>query len=153
MVTKINQFKTELINSGQTISAVGIISFVKGRTISRVKVLEEFQQHNDEIKALVKKGEYAEATHTRYVTARSHVKKFIRFKYKKDDLEFRELNYEFIVDYEFYLKTVRDRSNNTTLKYISQFKKIVLRAIAKEIIPKNPFLLFKRKKVKIKKYL
>lgn len=152
LVTKINQFKTQLINLEQTITAIGIISFVKGKTISRAKVLEEFQQHNDEVKALVKKGEYAEGTHTRYVTARSHVENFILFKYKKDDLEFRELNHEFIVDYEFYLKTVRNCSNNTALKYISQFKKIVLRAIAKEIIPKNPFLLFKRKKVKIKKY-
>ncbi|MBO9676391.1 MAG: site-specific integrase [Sphingobacteriaceae bacterium] len=152
LTTKINLYKTELINSGQTISAIGIISFVKGETISKAKVLEEFQAHNDEMAALVKKREFAKGTHTKYETARSHVKEFILFKYKRDDLEFRELNYEFIVDYEFYLKTVRDCSNNTTLKYISNFKKIVLRAIAKEIISKDPFGLFKGKKTRVKKY-
>jgi integrase len=152
LITKISQYKTDLINSGQTISARAIISFVNGETISKAKVLEEFQTHNDEIEALVEKGEFAKGTHTRYVTARSHVKEFILFKYKRDDLEFRELNHEFVVDYEFYLKTVRNCSNNTTLKYIINFKKIVLRAIAKEIIAKDPFTLFKGKKTRIKKY-
>ncbi|WP_425550359.1 phage integrase SAM-like domain-containing protein [Chryseobacterium ginsengisoli] len=79
------------------------------------------------------------------------MQEFIFFKYQRDDLEFRELNYEFIKDYEFYLKTVQKCSNNTSLKYISNFKKIVLRAIAKEIISKDPFILFKRKKNKVKK--
>src|SRR5690606_17430348 len=36
----------------------------------------------------------------------------------------------------------------TALKYISNFKKIVLRAVAKEIIPSDPFKLFKGKKTK-----
>jgi integrase len=152
VITKISQYKTDLINSGQSITATAIISFVNGESISKAKVLEEFQAHNDEMKALVEKKEFAKGTHTRYVTARSHVKDFILFKYKKDDLEFRELNYEFVVDYEFYLKTVRDCSNNTSLKYILNFKKIILRAIAKEIITKDPFTLFKGKKIKIKKY-
>ena len=150
LVTKINNFKTELIQVEQTITAERIIDFVKGRNPSKVKVLEEFQQHNDEVFALVPK-EYAKGTHTRFVTARDHIQEFIRFKYKREDIEFRELNYEFIKDYEFYLKTVRNCATNTTLKYISNFKKIVLRAIAKEIIPKDPFMLFKRKKEKIKK--
>jgi site-specific recombinase XerD len=152
LITKIGQYKTNLINSGQIISATAIISYVNGKDVTKARVLEEFQAHNDEMKALVQKKEFAKGTHTRYVTARSHVKDFVLFKYKKDDLDFRELNYEFVVDYEFYLKTVRNCSNNTALKYILNFKKIVLRAIAKEIIYKDPFALYKGKKIKIKKY-
>ncbi|KPH13305.1 site-specific integrase [Chryseobacterium sp. ERMR1:04] len=152
LITKISQFKTDLINAGKTITTDEILDFVKGKTVSKSKVLEEFQAHNDEMHELVEKKEFAKGTHTRYVTARSHVQEFILYKYKKDDLEFRELNYEFVTDYEFYLKTVRNCSHNTTLKYISNFKKIVLRAVAKEIIPKDPFALFKGKKIKIKKY-
>ncbi|ATL75934.1 recombinase [Chryseobacterium piperi] len=150
LVTKISNYKTELINASQTITAAKIIDFVKGNNVAKAKVLEEFQKHNDEMDALVPK-EFAKGTHTRFVTARSHVQEFIRFKYHREDLEFRELNYEFIKDYEFYLKTVRNCANNTTLKYISNLKKIVLRAIAKEIISKDPFVLFKGKKTKIKK--
>lgn len=150
LVTKINQFRTELIKQDETVTSLKIINFVNGKTISKAKVLQEFKEHNDELLALVP-TEYAMGTYTRFVTARSHVQEFIFFKYQQEDLEFRELNYEFIKDYEFYLKTVRKCSNNTSLKYISNFKKIVLRAIAKEIISKDPFILFKRKKVKVKK--
>lgn len=66
-------------------------------------------------------------------------------------MSFSDLNYEFVKDYEFYLKTIRKCSNNTALKYISNFKKIVLRAIDKEIIPIDPFKRFKGKKNKVMK--
>lgn len=100
LTTKINQYKTDLLNQDITITSQLIADYVGGKTISKVKVLEEFQTHNDELAALVKKGQYAEGTHERYVTARSHVKEFIQFKYGKDDLEFRELNYEFVQSYD-----------------------------------------------------
>jgi integrase len=151
LTTKINHFIREREALGERLTSTKIIDFVNGINVSKAKVLEEFDEHNKEIYALVP-TEYAKGTYERYVTARSHVQEFIVYKYKRKDLEFRELNYEFISDYAFYLKTVRKCSNNTTLKYISNFKKIVLRAIAKDIIPKDPFNSFKGKKTKIKKY-
>lgn len=152
LVAKIIQYKNELLYQERTVTAQKIMDYVLDRIESKAKVLEEFQLHNDEMLALVVKKEYAEGTHERYVTARSHVKEFIKFKYNVEDLEFRELNYEFVKDFEFYLKTVRNCSNNTTLKYIANFKKIVLRAIDKEIIATDPFKRFKGKKTKIKKF-
>ncbi len=149
--TRIWNYRTELINHDHTITAEKLLDFVKGKNVSKAKVLEEFQAHNSEILALVDKREYAAGTYERYVTARSHVAKFIKFKYNREDLEFRELNYDFVKDYELYLKLVRNCSNNTALKYISNFKTIILRAIAKDIISKDPFKLFKRKKIKCNK--
>ncbi len=147
---KIQQFKNDLILNDETITSQKIMDFVRGKSLSTAKLLEEFQKHNDEMLALVPK-EYAKGTHERFVTARSHVEDFIRFKYNLADVEFRELNYEFVKDYEFYLKTVRHISNNTTLKYISNLKKIILRAIARDIIPSDPFKLFKGRKTKTNK--
>ena len=148
LVAKVNNYRISLMLEEHTITAQRLIDFVLGKTVSKVKVMEEFNLHNDEIKALVPR-EYSKVTHIRYETAKSHVKEFLKFKYGIDDLEFRELNYEFVKDFEFYLKTVRGISNNTALKYISNFKKIVLRAIDKEIITIDPFKRFKSKKEKI----
>lgn len=148
LVAKVNNYRTSLMLEGYTITAQRLIDFVLGKSISKAKVMEEFNLHNDEIKALVPK-EYSKVTHIRYETAKSHVRDFLKFKYGIDDLEFRELNYEFVKDFEFYLKTVKGISNNTTLKYISNFKKIVLRAIDKEIITIDPFKRFKSKKEKV----
>lgn len=147
----ITKLRTELHSSGQFTTAQRIIDHIKGKDISRVKVLEEFQNHNDEMHQLVNNKEFAIGTYKRYVTARSHVEEFIKHRYQREDIEFRELDYTFVTEYEFYLKTVRKCSNNTTLKYIANFKKIVLRAIAKEIIAKDPFKLFKSKKTKLDK--
>jgi len=145
---KINQFRIDSINDGEIITAQKLMDYIQGKSTSRAKVLEEFSRHNQEILALVP-TEYAMGTYERFVTARSHVKDFIAFKYNADDLEFRELNFEFIKDYEFYLKTVRKISNNTALKYIANFKKIVLRAIDRDIIATDPFKSFKSRKTKI----
>lgn len=151
MLTRIGNFRTDLMNNNQTIDSQIIIDFIRGKTYSKAKILEEFDLHNSELLVLVNKGEYAMGTYERYQIARSHVSKFVKFKYQRDDLEFRELNFEFIKDYEFYLKTIRNCANNTTLKYIANFKTIVLRAIAKEIIFKDPFKMFKSKKTKCNK--
>jgi len=151
MITKITQYRTELLNSGTTVTTQLVMDFVQGRNATRAKVIEEFQAHNDEVLALVATGEYAIGTHVRFQTTLSHVKNFIGIKYKTEDLEFRELNYEFVKDFEFHLKTVKSCNNNTALKYISSLKKIVLRAIAKDIITSDPFKLFKSKKTKLHK--
>jgi integrase len=147
----INNYRIELMNNGKSVTSQRIIEFVKGNNVSKAKVLEEFRAHNDEIFSLVKRNEYAKGTYERYVTACSHVSAFIKHKYNCEDIEFRDLNYEFIRDYELYLKTIRECSNNTTLKYIANFKKIVYRAISKEIISTDPFILFKGKKNKTNK--
>ncbi|WP_241657626.1 phage integrase SAM-like domain-containing protein [Flavobacterium cerinum] len=66
---------------------------------------------------LLEKGNLRLVLIIRYTTTKDHIANFIKFKFDTDDLEFRELNFQFAKDFEFYLKTVRNCSNNTTLKY------------------------------------
>lgn len=148
---KVHQYKNELIYGGKPVTSLKLIDYVLGKTVSKSKIVEEFQKHNDELLALVKKGEYAIGTHVRFEIAKKHVKEFVRFKYNVDDMDFHELNFEFVKDYEFYLKTVKNISHNTAVKYITNFKKIVLLAIDKDIIAADPFKRFKAKKIKIHK--
>ncbi|GAA3772803.1 site-specific integrase [Flavobacterium ginsengiterrae] len=150
LTSKIHDIKTEILYSGKPITAQKIMDHVMGRITPRVKVLEEFQKHNDELEALVGNG-YTGATLERFNITKNHVSNFIKFKYNVDDFEFADLDLEFVKDLEFYLRSVRKCSNNTTLKYIANFKKIVIRALDKEIIEKDPFKSFKGKKTKIVK--
>ncbi|WP_286419540.1 phage integrase SAM-like domain-containing protein [Myroides odoratimimus] len=39
----------------------------------------------------------------------------MRYVYGKEDIELREFNYEFVIGYEHYLKTVRACFNNTAM--------------------------------------
>ncbi|WP_347052287.1 site-specific integrase [Flavobacterium olei] len=150
LTLKINEIKTEMMYSRKSITTEKVMDQVLGKNAPKVKVLEEFQKHNDEMEALLGKG-YAKGTLDRFTITKNHLTSFIKFKFKKDDHEFEDLNLEFVKDFEFYLRTVRKCSNNTTLKYIANFKKIVIRAIDKEIIHKDPFKNFKGRKTKLVK--
>ena len=148
LILKINEYKTEIMYSGKPITSQKVMDYLLGNTTSRVKVLEEFQKHNDEMTALLGKG-YAKGTLDRFTITINHLRSFIRLKFNAYDLEFSDLNLEFIKDFEFYLRSVRNCSNNTTLKYIANFKKIVIRAIDNEVILKDPFKNFKGRKTKM----
>ena len=147
---KIHEIKTQILYSGKPLTTEKVMDYVLGRVTPRVKVLEEFQKHNDEMKALLGKG-YAKGTLDRFTITKNHLTNFIKFKFKRDDIEFSDLNLEFVKDFEFYLRSVPDCSNNTTLKYIANFKKIVIRAIDNELITKDPFKNFKGRKTKMVK--
>jgi len=144
---KINQFKTDLMYTEKTITAQRIIDFILGRVVSKALLLEEFQNHNDEMRLLVP-ADYALATYKRYHYTREHVRNYITYKYTTEDIELRDLDYDFISGFEIYLKTIRNCNNNSALKYISCLRKIIFRAMDKNIIPSDPFRAFKRKKTK-----
>ena len=57
--------------------------------------------------------------------SKKHTESFMMWKYKVKDIDIKALKYEFLADYEFWLKTERKCDHNTTVKYLSNFKKIV----------------------------
>jgi len=87
-------------------------------------VLEIFQEHNDRFSELVGK-EFAKSTLTRYKTSLEHTRNFIKWKYQKNDLEITLISYDFLSSYVHYLKTVRNCNQNSTAKYIANFRKII----------------------------
>lgn len=63
----------------------------------------------------------------------------------------QEINKEFVCDYEFFLKTEKQCRNNSALKHIKNFRKIIRIAIGNEWIKKDPFygLHFKEEEVDV----
>jgi len=107
-------------------------------------VIEKYLEHNKKIK-LLEGIDFAPQTIERYETSLKHTRDFIRYKYGRDDLFLSELDNEFIVDYDIYLKTQRNCAHNTSLKYIKNFKKIINLAIANGHLSADPFTNFKAK--------
>lgn len=109
----------------------------KGKTI-----IEVFQYHNNQVKELLNK-DFSFGTYERYCTALSHTQEFIQWKYNVSDLEIKQINYEFITEFEYYLKTVRKCSHNTAIKYITNFKKIIRICIGNGWLDRDPFTNYK----------
>jgi len=79
----------------------------------------------------------------RYKTAHDHAAAFIMWKYQLEDVDVKDLNYEFVSQFAFWLKSVRKCGHNATMKYLGNFKKIVLECIKKGWLLKDPFAGFK----------
>ncbi|CAM3777181.1 site-specific integrase [Flavobacterium gelidilacus] len=103
-----------------------------------------FQDHNNKIKQLVGK-EYAPGTLERYTTSLKHTKEFMKWKYNINDIDITKIDHAFVTDYEFWLRSVRNCNNNTAVKYIKNFSKIIKICIANDWLDKNPFANYKAK--------
>lgn len=103
-----------------------------------------FEDHNKRIQALVGQ-EYAQGTVKRYETSLKHTQDFIKWKYSISDIEINKIDHSFITDYEFYLRSVRKCNNNSAVKYIKNFGKVIRICLDNDWINKNPFAKFKAK--------
>lgn len=72
-----------------------------------------------------------------------HTRNFILWKFQVSDLDASRINYDFVSDYAFWLKSIRNCNHNSTMKYLSNFKKIVLLCMKQGWLQKDPFLGFK----------
>ncbi|WP_299760916.1 site-specific integrase [uncultured Pontibacter sp.] len=110
-----------------------------------VLLLEVFRMHNEQMSKLVGK-DYAPGTMDRYSTSLQHTRDFIKWKFGTEDIDVKKLSYQFITDYEFWFKTVRNCAHNTTIKYLANFKKVIHICLKNGWLERDPFLGFKMSK-------
>ena len=113
-------------------------------------LLEIFKEHNDQVKQLIG-AQYSLATWKRYVTSHDHTLHFLQQNYGLTDIPVKDIKYQFITDYEFWLKTVRKCNHNSSIKYLTNFKKIVFICLKNNWIDKNPFVGFKMAKKEVER--
>ncbi|MCK7559083.1 phage integrase SAM-like domain and Arm DNA-binding domain-containing protein [Chitinophaga sedimenti] len=85
-------------------TAEGVISRMSGEQEDTLTLLKAFHYQNE----LLRQGvghTSTKATVTKYKTLESKVSQFIQHQYQMKDLQLKELNHEFVVSFEIYLKT------------------------------------------------
>lgn len=140
--TQLFQHHDKLLQAGKAVTAEAVKNSYFGITERSKTIMEVFQYHNDQMKSLIGK-EYSFGTHERYATALNHTKEFIEYKYKVSDFPIKQINHEFITEYEYYLKAVRKCSHNTAIKYLTNFKKIMRICLGNGWIDKDPFINYR----------
>ncbi len=139
-----------LIRDNKMITAEALKNRYTGASEKQRMLMEIFQKHNDEVEALIDKG-FAAGTVERYKTSLSHTRDFIKWKFRISDIDIREIGHEFITDYDFYLRSERKCANNTVIKYIKNFKKIIRICIANGWLDKDPFVRYKPKLTEVER--
>jgi hypothetical protein len=144
MKSKIFDIQMELIHRNELLTIEIFKNRLLGIQEQQRMLIPIFKDHNNKIKELVGK-EYAPGTLERYNTSLKHTIEFLEWKYNLSDIEISKIDHAFITEYEFYLRSVRNCANNTAVKYIKNFNKIIKLCLANNWIDKNPFANYKSK--------
>jgi site-specific recombinase XerD len=141
---KVHEIRKQLLDNDQPVTAENIKTVLQGKKIEEhvYMLMQIFKRHNEQMAELVN-HDFAPATLTRYNTCYKHTLSFLQWKYKVIDIDIAKLDYEFISEYEFWLKSVRKCDHNTSMQYLRNFKKIINRCLRNGWLPKNPFIGFK----------
>ena len=142
--SKIVEIQMRLIHQKDPITFEVIKNEILGTQVRERTLIPIFQDHNNRIEALLGQ-EYAPGTLERYKTSLKHTQEFLQWKYNISDVELDKIDHALICDYEFYLRSVRKCANNSAIKYIKNFKKIVKQCMANGWITNDPFANYKSK--------
>lgn len=139
---RIYEIHKDLTANAQEITGESIKTQFLGITEKPRLLVEIYEHHNQQFAELVGK-EFSEGTLKKYKTCKTSIIDFLKWKYQVSDFDIKNLGFEFVNDYEFYLKTVKNCSHNTVMGYIKKLKKIVRECVAKNWLLKDPFMAYK----------
>lgn len=141
----------ELAASNETVTVEKLKNKLQGKTTEKPHMLLEiFSAHNQQMIKLIQRGEYAKGTHVHFETAYKHTGAFLQFKYGLRDIDIRNIDYAFISDFEYYLKA-EVCGHNTAMKYLGDFKKIILLCVKHSWLSRDPFLGYKMSRRQVQK--
>ncbi len=133
----------EFITIGEELTIEKLKNKLLGREVHKARMLLDiFSAHNKDMQTLVSSDEYSQGTVTHFETAYKHTQTFIKLKYGLHDIAIDKVDYSFINDFEFYLKS-QVCAHNTAMKYLGDLKKIVLLCVNRGWLPKDPFQGYK----------
>lgn len=111
----------------------------KARTLAAV-----FEDHNTKMECLLGQ-EFEKSTLQRYKTCLMHTKDFMKWQYNVSDIPVKKINFAFLNDFEYYLRSVRKCCNNSAIKYIKNLGKIVRICLGNGWLTVDPYLNYKPK--------
>ncbi|NQW37471.1 MAG: site-specific integrase [Flavobacteriales bacterium] len=146
--TKINKAFLFLQVNELDFNVQDIYTHYKGEPLKKdYGVMEVYKLHSARIKKLI--GiDIKEVTYQKYLESGVHLQGFIKHKYNAKDTHLKALKSAFIDQYEYYLKTEKRLQQSTLNKAIQRFRKVIKYALSEDYLIKDPFILYRAKRVK-----
>ena len=139
----------DLMNEHKLITAQVVKARYFGNDENNRSITDIINYHNEDMVNKLKWG-----TQKNYYTTQSYISKFLSKFYKTTDLYLRELDYHFIIKFEKYLREYvpedhqKPMGNNTVMKHIERFRKMITLSHKLGWIQLDPFINFKSKFIK-----
>ena len=109
-----------------------------GKDIRKTTVLSLYNVKVEQKRNLVGKT-IRSTTLSKYLATTKRVTNFMAYKYKKEDMPIRDVDFQFVTDYEVYLKSVCECGHNSTVKHLRYLKQVVTNALKNRYITNDPF--------------
>jgi integrase/recombinase XerD len=148
IINKINQAFLLLQIQESNFSVEDIYSTYKGgKLVKDYNVIECFEALLKQLKRLI--GiDIKQVTWNKFFYVKQHVKSFIKWKYQRNDYPLKKLKLQFLHDFEYYLKVEKKQQQITINKSIQRFRKPIRILVAEGYLDRDPFMLYKSKRVR-----
>ncbi|AUS05948.1 MULTISPECIES: site-specific integrase [Tamlana] len=143
--TKLFQIYQDLKFKGELITAHLIKSHYTGETNESKSLQELLKYHAKKIENTLAKGSIEN-----FGVTENYINRFLLKSRRTTDIYLNQLDYKFLCDFESYLYDYwpkghpRTMSQNTVMKHIQRFRKIITLAYHIEWIEKDPFVKWKQ---------
>jgi len=142
----------EMVLQKKEISTASFKKLYYGEEDDEYTLCKLMHYHNVDMKESVSWG-----TMKNYYTTEKYLEKFLKERLKLKDINLKNINYKFVTDFEYYLKTHKPLDhqkplrNNGVMKHMERFRKMINVALKNEWIEKDPFKAYKIKFVKFER--
>jgi site-specific recombinase XerD len=149
---EIHQSKNELKSEGKIITSHAIKARYLKEDQQNHSVNDIIKYHNEDMVGKLKWG-----TQKNYFTTQRYINEFIMEKYNVSDFFLKQLDFNFILKFEKFLRDYspldhqKPIGNNTVMKHIERFRKMVILAHKLEWIKRDPFMKFEAKFDKVER--
>ncbi|MCL9809813.1 site-specific integrase [Flavobacterium luminosum] len=150
MRSKVLSAEMELLHKEEELSIENFQSILLEKNKNHRMLVPVFQDHNNKMKELIGK-KYAPGTLQRFEITLNHIQNFLQWKYNVSDIRIDKVDHCFITELEFYLRSVKNCSNNTSVKYVRNFRKIIKICLNNDWLEKNPFSKYEGKVIEVDK--
>jgi len=142
--TQILMIVNKLTLKNQPFNVHTIREHLDGKNQAKHSLLYVYNEYLRFMKKLEGK-EYARPTIIKYTNTKLRLQQYLKYRYKRSDIYLYELNYDFIQNWEVFLRTQFDNSTTTCYKHYQRFTRVVNWAIKKNYLDKYPFSDYKIK--------
>ncbi len=139
MRSRLLKIHREMQQDDDLITAITLRDRFYGKDDSCETLVEVYAEHNAKCRALI--GiDYSQSTVDKFDTSLSHIREYMRHKYGREDLLLREITSEYVTEFEFYLKKVKECQHNTAIKHLKNLKKVIRIALTNDWMKRDPFI-------------
>ena len=147
LINEVSDAEKDLTLHRKEVNYSNMKSLLTGKGEKERTIVPIFEEHNTRIQALVSSDEFAQGTVERYKITLRHIQNFLEWKYKVNDIALDKIDFAFIMDFDFYLRTERKCQNNASVKYVKNFRKIFNICLDNEWVKTDPFKKYKSKTI------